>query len=161
MSRSLVAVLVLAACAGRGPRPALVTTGETSHFTRTGRFDEAIRLCRDFTRAYDRVRCDQLGTTGEGRPIIALHIGRGDRPAIWRVPLYDQLVPKVAIHVPRRGYLIDGGFAPVVAAVLDRHALRYTKLDGQPRADVEVYRATKVSYQPPFEGHTPVALEGA
>lgn len=83
------------------------------------------------------------------------------KPQIWRVPLFDELVPKVAIQVPRGGYLIDGGFAASVAAVLDRHALRYVKLDGQPRVDVEVYRATKVAFQPQFEGRTPVELEGA
>jgi len=83
------------------------------------------------------------------------------KPEIWRVPLYDELVPKVTIHVPRGGYLIDGGFAPVVAAVLDRHGLRYVRLTGEPRVQVEAYRATKVTYQPPFEGRTPVLLEGA
>jgi Zinc carboxypeptidase len=82
-------------------------------------------------------------------------------PQIWRVPLFDELVPKVTVHVPRAGYLVDGGFAPLVAAVLDRHGLRYVKLDGQPRVEVEAYRATKVAYQPPFEGRTPVVLEGA
>jgi len=83
------------------------------------------------------------------------------KPEIWRVPLYDELVPQVTIHVPRGGYFIDGGFAPLVAAVLDRHALRYVKLAGLPRVQVEAYRATKVTYQPPFEGRTPVQLEGA
>jgi len=83
------------------------------------------------------------------------------KPQIWRIPLYDQLVPKVTISVPRGGYLIDGGFAKLVAAVLDRHGLRYVKLEGQPRVAVEVYRATKVTHQPPFEGRTPVKLEGA
>jgi hypothetical protein len=82
------------------------------------------------------------------------------KPEIWRVPLYDQLVPKVAIHVPRAGYIIDGGFAPMVAAVLDHHGLRYGKLAGQPRLDVEVFRATKVNYQPLFEGHTPAVPQG-
>jgi hypothetical protein len=83
------------------------------------------------------------------------------KPQIWRVPLFDELVPKVVIRVPRGGYLIDGGFAPLVAAVLDRHALRYVKLAGQPRVAVEVYRATKVAFQPQFEGRTPVELQGA
>jgi hypothetical protein len=32
---------------------------------------------------------------------------------------------------------------------------------GQPRVDVEAFRATKVTYQPSFEGKAPVALEGA
>jgi hypothetical protein len=83
------------------------------------------------------------------------------KPQIWRIPLYDQLVPRAPIRVPRAGYIVDGGFAAQVAAVLDRHGLRHVKIDGQPRVEVEVYRATKVTYQPPFEGRAPVALDGA
>lgn len=82
-------------------------------------------------------------------------------PQIWRIPLFDQLVPKVTIHVPRAGYVIDGGFAPMVARVLDRHGLRYVRVDGEPRVDVEVFRATKVTFLPSFEGKTPVELQGA
>jgi Zinc carboxypeptidase len=82
MSRTLVAFVVTAACA-RGPRPALITTAETTQYARTGRYDEAIQLCHDFARAYDRVRCDAIGKTGEGRPLLALHIGHGDHPAIY------------------------------------------------------------------------------
>jgi hypothetical protein len=83
------------------------------------------------------------------------------KPQIWRVPLYDQPVARTTIRVPRAGYIVDGGFAAQVAAVLDRHGLRHVQIDGQPRVEVEVYRATKVTYQPPFEGHTPVVLDGA
>ena len=83
------------------------------------------------------------------------------RPEIWRVPLYDQLVPMVTVHAPRGGYVVDGGFAAMVAAVLDRHGLRYARLAGQPRANVEVFRAAKVHPQPPFEGHVPVEIDGA
>jgi hypothetical protein len=82
------------------------------------------------------------------------------KPEIWRVPLYDQLVPKVTVRVPRGGYVVDGGFAAMVAAVLDHHGLRYVRLDGQPRAELGVFRATKVTHQPGFEGHVPVVLEG-
>jgi hypothetical protein len=82
-------------------------------------------------------------------------------PQIWHIPLFDQLVPKLVIRAPGAGYLIDGGFARTVAAILDRHGLRYLAVDGQPRVPVEVYRATKVHYNPPFEGRTTVALEGA
>jgi hypothetical protein len=82
-------------------------------------------------------------------------------PQIWRVPLFDELVPRITIRAPRGGYLVDGGFAQLVAGVLDRHALRYVRLDGQPRVDVEVFRATKVTHQPPFEGRAPIVPEGA
>jgi hypothetical protein len=81
-------------------------------------------------------------------------------PEVWHVPLFDELVARTTIHVPRAGYIIDGGFAAQVAAVLDRHGLRYARITGEPRAVLEVYRATKVSYQPPFEGRTPVVLDG-
>jgi hypothetical protein len=83
------------------------------------------------------------------------------KPQIWRVPLYDQPVARTTIRAPRGGYFVDGGFAAQVAAVLDRHALRYVRVDGEPRVEVEVFRATKVTHQPPFEGRAPVALEGA
>jgi hypothetical protein len=82
-------------------------------------------------------------------------------PQIWRVPLFDELVPRITVRAPLGGYVVDGGFAQRVAAVLDRHALRHVRLDGQPRVDVEVFRATKVTHQPAFEGHAPVVPEGA
>jgi len=82
-------------------------------------------------------------------------------PAIWKVPLFDELVPKISITAPRGGYVIDGGFARVVAEVLDRHGLAYTRLAGTPTLAVETYRVTKVTFQPPYEGRTRPQLEGA
>ncbi len=83
------------------------------------------------------------------------------KPEIWHIPLLDELVPQITIHVPRGGYVIDGGFVPLVAPILDQHGLHYVKLAGEPQIAVEAYHATKVSFQPPFEGRTGVALEGA
>ncbi|HEU0030561.1 MAG TPA: M14 family zinc carboxypeptidase [Kofleriaceae bacterium] len=82
-------------------------------------------------------------------------------PEIWNVPLKDTLVPAIEIDVPRGGYVIDGGFAKLVAAILERHGLSYTPIAGQPTLEVDAYRATKTTYQPPFEGRTRVAIEGA
>jgi hypothetical protein len=103
--------------------------------------------------AYDKTRSE---ISGAERIVYDEH-----KPQIWRIPLFDQLIPMTTISVPRAGYLIDGGFAQIVATVLDRHGLRYERLTGQPRASLEAYRATKVSYQPSFEGRTPVVVEGA
>jgi hypothetical protein len=83
------------------------------------------------------------------------------KPQIWRVPLHDELVPKVVATVAKEGYVIDGGFAALLAPLLDLHGIRYTRIAGQPRVRVEVFRAKKVTFLPPFEGHTRVALEGA
>jgi hypothetical protein len=81
------------------------------------------------------------------------------KPQIWNIPLYDELVPTVTVHVPRDGYIIDGGFAPAVAAVLDRHGIHHEPIGG--RVDVEAYRVKQVTYLPVVEGRSPVRLDGA
>jgi hypothetical protein len=55
------------------PRPDLVTTAERTSFERTGRYGEAVRLCRDLERAHPRAaRCFTYGKTPEGRDLVAL-----------------------------------------------------------------------------------------
>jgi hypothetical protein len=83
------------------------------------------------------------------------------RPQIWSVPLRDELVPKTSAHVPRAGYIVDGGFAARVVEVLDAHGVRYERVSGTPRLAVEAYRASKVTPQPLFEGHARLQLDGA
>jgi hypothetical protein len=80
-------------------------------------------------------------------------------PQIWNVPLYDELVPKISVAVPREGYIIDGGFAPVVAAELDRHGIQHEPIAG--RVAVEAFRVQRVTYPPQFEGRARVDLDGA
>ncbi|HUS31246.1 MAG TPA: hypothetical protein VMZ53_22200, partial [Kofleriaceae bacterium] len=82
------------------------------------------------------------------------------KPQIWNIPLLDEVVPKLSVRVPKEGYIIDGGFAAQLAPVLERHGIQYTKL-APARLDVEVYRATKVTFDPPYEGRTRAKLEGA
>src|SRR5262245_65594294 len=79
--RAALVGLVLIACSAppRSP-PSLVTLGERSQYVRTGRYDETVRLCGDFARAYRGVRCVELGRTVEDRPIVALQIAR--RPGL-------------------------------------------------------------------------------
>jgi hypothetical protein len=83
------------------------------------------------------------------------------KPEVWTVPLYDELVPKVSVTAPAEGYIIDGGYAPQIAAVLDRHGISHRPITGQPRVTVDVFRATKVAYGMPFEGHLRATFEGA
>jgi hypothetical protein len=69
----LVTLAGVAACSARAtPRPpqaSLVTTAERSQWTKTGRYDEAVTLCRDFARVYPGVACLEIGRTLEDRPI--------------------------------------------------------------------------------------------
>ncbi len=55
----------------------LETVAEQSHFLRTGRYDEVIRLCAAYQRNWpDAVRCTQFGRTPEGRPMYVLAVSR-------------------------------------------------------------------------------------
>ena len=57
--------------------PALQTVAEQSHFLRTGRYDEVVRLCAAYERTWrDAVRCTQFGRTPEGRPMLVLTVSR-------------------------------------------------------------------------------------
>jgi hypothetical protein len=81
-------------------------------------------------------------------------------PQIWKVPLYEEVEPAITIDVPRGGYVIDGGFAKQLTPILDRHGIQHVAIAGQPKLAVEVFRATAVKYQPPFENRTRAVLEG-
>ncbi|HVV85527.1 MAG TPA: M14 family metallopeptidase [Kofleriaceae bacterium] len=72
---ALAPLALLAACHAT-PRPAhpdLTTTAEATDWQRTGRYDEAVRLCHDQAAAEPaRVRCITYGETSEHRPLVAL-----------------------------------------------------------------------------------------
>ena len=69
---SLLAALPLAHAA-----PDLTTVSERSGFQATGRYDEVVKLCGEFQKAYPKaVRCFSFGTTPEGRPMLALAVSR-------------------------------------------------------------------------------------
>jgi hypothetical protein len=151
-------------------------------------FEEAVRSHAAWRQAFEAARAGDDALRGGELPRVfepgkgshafsfrgyafdkrALEISGGEwivydekTPQIWNVQIFDELVPKTTVKVPAAGYIVDGGFAPAVAAVLDRHHIAHHPIPGEPRVTVEVFRATKVTYQPPFEGHTRVAIEGA
>jgi hypothetical protein len=69
----MLAPLVALALASRPAPFDLATTAEKTGFERTGRYDEAVRLCRDLERAHPRrARCFSYGTSPEGRELVAL-----------------------------------------------------------------------------------------
>ena len=80
MTRRLPCVALLAAVSAAFAAPsatpadaALTTTAERSGFLRTGRYDEVMALCEAFAMHYpDAVRCQDFGTTPEGRPMKVL-----------------------------------------------------------------------------------------
>src|SRR5687768_9193483 len=86
MRLSALCLFAIVACgAPARPKLPLVTAAEQSGYVKTGRYDETVQLCRDFSRVYEGVRCEMLGTTLQDRPIVALRISRGGskRPTIY------------------------------------------------------------------------------
>src|SRR5687768_15531411 len=84
MRSALAFATILSACSSPRPKLALTTTAEATQYVRTGRYDEALRLCRDFARVYDGVDCHRIGITGEGRDIVALAIAKRPKlPVIY------------------------------------------------------------------------------
>ena len=83
------------------------------------------------------------------------------KPQIWKVPVFDELIPKVTVTAPRAGYIIDGGFASVVAPLLDRHGIVYARIAGEPSVQVEAFRATKATFAAPYEGRQRAEITGA
>jgi hypothetical protein len=60
----------------------LSTVAEQSNFTKTGRYDEVVRLCKDFPRAYPKVKCETFGQSVERRPMVAFSAGAKGKPTI-------------------------------------------------------------------------------
>src|SRR5688572_23090727 len=87
MRLGVFAGLVAAACThGNRPRASgpLVTTAEQSKWLRTGRYDEAVRLCHDFAATYTGVACKEIGRTLQDRPIVAIEVTRAPgKPTIY------------------------------------------------------------------------------
>ena len=82
MIRSAVLLALLAAFPlshSAHAAPDLTTVSERSGFTATGRYDEVIKLCGEFQKAYPKqVKCIEFGRTPEGRPMLALVVnGKG------------------------------------------------------------------------------------
>ena len=73
MFRTAFALALLAAVPMAHAAADLTTISERSGFTRTGRYDEVLRLCESFQSAYrGKVKCFEFGRSPEGRPMMAL-----------------------------------------------------------------------------------------
>jgi hypothetical protein len=84
------------------------------------------------------------------------------RPQVWKVPLYDRLVPAQVIRAPEAGYLVPPAFAALVSAKLALHGVRFERIArALPRVEGEAFRAETVKFAAaPFEGRFGVTVEG-
>jgi murein tripeptide amidase MpaA len=73
MIRPALLLVLLAAFPLAHAAPDLTTVSERSGFQATGRYDEVVKLCHEFQKAWPKqVKCIQFGRTPEGRPMLAL-----------------------------------------------------------------------------------------
>ncbi|NHZ61968.1 M14 family metallopeptidase [Massilia genomosp. 1] len=84
------------------------------------------------------------------------------KPEIWTVPLRDEVLPDVMVSAPKAGYIVPAAHAAMVARKLGQHGISYRTLGAeQARAEVETFRAEKVTYAPgSLESHQRVSLQG-
>ena len=120
------------------------------------------------------------GTTGRHITTIAvsrLRVRRSDRrrspaptgssttrrsPRSGPCRCYDELVAKVTVdRAARRATSSTAASRRRSPRCSIATASRIVPIAGQPRVDVEVFRATKVTSTPPFEGRTRATFEGA
>jgi len=77
MIRSALLLALLTALPLAHAAPDLTIISERSGFQATGRYDEVVKLCADFQKAYPKqVKCIEFGRTPEGRPMLALVVTR-------------------------------------------------------------------------------------
>jgi hypothetical protein len=109
---SLLASASLAAAAPAASP--LSTVAERSGFRETGRFDEVIKLCAAFERAYPGVvRCFKFGRTPEGRPMMALAVSRSG--ALDAASAHDRGLPVLLVQGGIHAGEIDGKDAGFLA----------------------------------------------
>ena len=83
-------------------------------------------------------------------------------PMIWRVPLHEEVRPKLAVNAPEAGYVVPAAVATWLAEKLRGHDIRFEVIDSaRTGLRVEAWRASKVTLaKESFEGHVATTLEG-
>src|SRR5262249_53353641 len=104
--------------------------------------------------AYDRAPSPATGGT-----YLRFHL---DRPEGWRVPLRRRMAATVPVALPRGGWAVPPGWAPVVAEALDRHGIEHRALTSPTRARVSSFQLTDTRPAgAPYEGRQRLDPVGA
>jgi hypothetical protein len=84
------------------------------------------------------------------------------RPAIWKLPLRDQVVPGTQVRAPRGGYLVPVEHAGRVQPWLEAHGVEYHRL-AKTLSDlaVESFHSSEATFAAaPFEGRQRLTVKG-
>ena len=85
------------------------------------------------------------------------------KPAVWKIPLRDDVQPSVTVVTPTGGYIVPAAHAAWIAQKLVQHGVQFRTLDHpMPHAAVETFRADKATFAATSnESHQHLTLEGA
>ncbi|WP_044183202.1 M14 family metallopeptidase [Hyalangium minutum] len=124
-----------------------------------------VTLAWDHTQKSRTIEFRGYAYTHETSPVFNQRVVKYDdtKPQVWKVPFYDEVVPKLTVTLPTGGYLVPAAHAAWVEPKLRAHGLRFQRLDKTvPAAEVEAFRATEVKFQPQsYEGRQGLAAQGA
>lgn len=80
---------------------------------------------------------------------------------IWKVPLYEELVPDITVKAPLEGYFVPPTHAKLVEEKLKLHGIKSMPWRSNAPESTEVFRATKITFAPTsFEGRQVLTVEG-
>jgi hypothetical protein len=84
------------------------------------------------------------------------------RPAIWKIPLRDQVVPGTQVRAPRGGYLVPVEQAERVIPWLQAHGIQYHRLaTAQPKLALERFHSSEATFAAtPSEGRQRLTVKG-
>ncbi len=85
------------------------------------------------------------------------------KPAVWKIPLRNDVQPSVTVVAPTGGYIVPAAHAAWVAQKLEQHGVQFRILDHPlSHATVETFRADQATFAAtPNESHQHLTLEGA
>lgn len=102
--------------------------------------------------------------TFEPSPITGQKVVRYDdsKPQVWKVPLFDEVVPALTVPLPKAGYLVPAAHAGWMEARLRAHGIRFQRLEKEvPAAQVGAFRATEAKFTPQsYENHQALSVKG-
>ncbi len=82
------------------------------------------------------------------------------KPQVWKVPLRDEVIPKLTLAAPKAGYFLPPAAAEAVSRLV-LHGFTVQPLEAPLTASVEVYRATEAKFgAAPFEGRQTLRVQG-
>jgi hypothetical protein len=84
------------------------------------------------------------------------------RPQLWRVPVFDEIVPELMARAPLAGYIVPPEHAAMVGEKLKVHGIGYRTLGAAKDSfAIETYRAQKATFGAgSVESHQRLALQG-